>query len=117
MKKRPIAVTVIAGLLILGSCAGIVLGLVNTKSLSDDHYAILWIVAVNAAGMVAGGFILRGENWARWLAVAWIGFHVVITLWNPWQQRAMHWLIFGLIVFGLFRQEARKYFGARQASA
>ena len=28
--------------------------------------------------IVAGVFMLYGRNWARWLLVAWIAFHIVV---------------------------------------
>jgi len=30
--------------------------------------------SVRLSGIVAGVWMLRGENWARWLAIAWIVF-------------------------------------------
>ena len=36
--------------------------------------------------MVSGAFMLRGHNWARWLALAWIIFHVILSIFRlgPW---------------------------------
>ena len=59
---------------------------------------------------VAGVFLLFGRNWARWLAIAWIAFHVVLSIWNSWSQVAVHALMCALIAWALFRPAASRYF-------
>ncbi|HWE86906.1 MAG TPA: hypothetical protein VG267_18325 [Terracidiphilus sp.] len=117
MNKRPIAVTVVAILLVLGSAAGLAGDFMNSHSLSADHFESVWVGAVNVLGIVAAVFLFRGSNWARWLAIAWIAFHVAVSFWNPWQQLAMHGLIFALFAWILFRRDARAFFHPPQASA
>ena len=60
--------------------------------------------------VVAGGFLLRGDNWARWLAVAWIAFHVVLSAFHSYVQTAAHAVICGVIAWALFRPAAARYF-------
>jgi hypothetical protein len=117
MKKRPLAVVVVAVLLMLTGAGGLFVDFQHFQPVSADHYAIVWMVSVHALAIVAGIFLLRGSNWARWLAIAWMAFHVVISFWNPWQQLAMHGMILALFVWILFRQDARAFFRPAQASA
>ncbi len=116
MKKRPIGVVVVAILLVLGGGAGLAGDLMNSSSLSANHFESVWIAAVNVLGIVAGVFLFRGFNWARWLAIAWMAFHVAISFLNSWQQAAMHGVILVLIVWILFQREARAFFGAPRAA-
>jgi hypothetical protein len=117
MRKCPVAVIVVAILLMLTGAISLIGDFMNFKSVSADHYAIAWMVSVHALAIVAGIFLLRGSNWARWLAIAWMAFHVVISFWNPWQQLAMHGMILLLFVWVLFRQDARAFFRPAPASA
>jgi hypothetical protein len=110
MKKPPLAVIVLAVLLIAGGLIGLVGGLMNHTSLTADHYELLWIGVVNLLAMMAGIFILRGRGWARWLAVAWLAFHVAISIGHPLGQLIMHAILLLLFAYGLFRAEARPYF-------
>src|SRR5579863_4703646 len=64
---------------------------------------------------VAGVFLLFGRNWARWLAVAWIAFHVVLSIWNSWSQVAVHSVMCGLIAWALLRPQASQYFRRTRA--
>ena len=37
------------------------------------------ILLVGIIAIVAGVFLLRGARWARWLVLAWLAFHVVVS--------------------------------------
>jgi hypothetical protein len=58
--------------------------------------------------------MLRGNNWARWLALAWIAFHVVVSFFHSLQEVVVHSLLFMLIAYFLFSPEARAYFRHRE---
>lgn len=114
--KRPYEVTVIGVLLIL---TGISAAAYHFFKLTPRHAFEgwnAWIFPVEFAVIVLGAFILRGANWARWLAMAWMGFHVVISFWNPWSEIAVHALFFVVIAWALFRAESSAYFTGRAAS-
>lgn len=117
MKRRPIGVIVVAVLLLLAGVGGLVVDGQHLRTLSANHYETVWIALVHALAIVAAVFLLRGENWARWLTIAWMGFHVAISFLNSWQQAAMHGAILLLFVSILFSRDARGFFGAREASA
>lgn len=69
------------------------------------------VLAVGIAALVGGGFVLRGENWARWLLAVWMLLHVAISVGHPGQFLA-HLAIFGSLAFVLFRPRARAHFGS-----
>ena len=75
----------------------------------------LWVELIRILAIVAGIFLLRGRNWARWLALSWIAFHVVISFWHPWGQLVMHILVFAIFAFVLFRPAATRYFRSDRA--
>jgi hypothetical protein len=54
--------------------------------------------------------MLRGRNWARWIALAWIAFHVIVSAFHTVAEFSMHLLFFAAIAWGLFRPEAARYF-------
>jgi len=116
MKKRPLAVVVVAVLLMLTGAISLAGDLMNFKSVSADHYEIVWMVAVHLLAIVAGAFVLRGMNWARWLAIAWMAFHVAISIGHPAQQLIVHGLLLLLFVWLLFRADSRAYFRTRASA-
>jgi len=73
------------------------------------HHEDVWIEASELLAFVAGVFMLRGHNWARWLAAAWMAFHVVISF-PVVRQIAIHSLFLAVIVWVLFQSRAREHF-------
>jgi hypothetical protein len=110
--QRPLSVTLVALVLII---AGLV-GLIYQAKELDLHQPFqndtLWVELVRVLAIVSGIFMLRRSNWARWLAIVWIGFHVAISFLHSWQQVVMHAIVFAVFAFLLFRPAANRYFRA-----
>src|SRR5258708_35334263 len=70
--KRPFPVTILGRLFIVAGLAGLVYHL-SEKPL--DHW-IIPVSIVRIIAVVGGVFLLMGHNWARWLMLAWLPFHV-----------------------------------------
>jgi|SRR5579862_108361 len=110
MQTRPPTITVLAGLfLALG-----ILGLARTISEAAKHSLFksdeLWVLLLSFIAVICGAFLLRRQNWARWLAVVWIATHVAISFLNSIQEAAVHALFLLLMSYILFRPEANAWF-------
>jgi len=103
-KRIPVPVILIACLyLAVGICGFVV-------HFSDSHAPDwIWVEVTEFLAIVCGVFLLRARNWARWLAIAWMAFHVVISF-GELRQLAIHSLFFVLIVCCLFRADASRFF-------
>lgn len=112
MNKRPIAVTGVSWLMIAAGVLGLAHGFSETKTLRPFQYDLIWIALFGVAGIVCGIFMLRGNNWARWLTLVWLACHVAISFFNALQGVVVHAVIFALITYLLiFRSDVRAYFG------
>ncbi|HTV13135.1 MAG TPA: hypothetical protein VME68_00380 [Acidobacteriaceae bacterium] len=67
--------------------------------------------------LVSGVFLLRGHAWARWLAVAWVGFHVAVGSLHSVTRGIVHGAIFLLFTWMMFRPEINAWFRARSQTA
>jgi hypothetical protein len=56
-----------------------------------------------------------GQNWARWLALAWIAFHVVLSALHPIPELIIHAVFCAVFAWLLFRPEAARYFRGAQS--
>ena len=74
------------------------------------HTAEIAASLVRVLAIVAGVFLLRGQNWARWLATAWIAFHVVLSAFHSATEFGMHVVLCAVLGFFLFRRDASSYF-------
>jgi len=115
MKKRPLAVLIVGCLFIETGVLGLAYHLTDFKISKPVESELIWISLVRLLAIVSGVFMLLGRNWARWLALAWIAFHVVISF-PSIQQVVFHALLFLLIAYCLYRPEVRAYFNHREAA-
>jgi len=106
MGRKRIAVPVI-----LIACLYIAVGIGGFVVHFSDYRAPdwIWVEVTESIAIVCGVFLLRAHNWARWLAIAWMAFHVVISF-GEFGQLAIHSLFLVLIVWCLFRADASRFF-------
>lgn len=106
--KRPPAVTILGLLYIVvgvGSTAAHLYGKPTANELA-------WVTVLGLLAVVAGAFMLRAQNWARWLALAWMAFHVALSVFHPLHELIVHTALLVLFAYLLFRPDARAYFRA-----
>ena len=105
--QRPIAVTGVAWLLIVVGTAMFIFHSPDLRGLSWDVFLIEF---VELLAVLAGAFMLRRQNWARWLALAWMALHVALTAFPPFHGLVVHVLMFTGIAYLLLRSDAAEYF-------
>lgn len=76
------------------------------------QYDVVWVELVRLTAIICGVYMLRGHNWARWLALAWIALHVVVSAFHTLSELAIHSLFCAVIAWLLFRPVATRYFRA-----
>jgi hypothetical protein len=105
---RPVTVTIVACVYILMGVVGFAYHFTEMRQgLGGDA---VWVELLRLLAIVCGVFMLRGANWARWVALAWMALHVVISIFHSLPELALHCLFFTLIAWVLFRPDARRYF-------
>jgi len=68
------------------------------------------IVLVGAIAVLAGAFLLRGARWARWLLLAWLAFHVVVSTLNSFSDALPHVVLLLVVGYFLLGPPTSKYF-------
>jgi len=105
--KIPWPVIVIASLYLL---VGIVGFAAHFPELLARHPDAIGIEATELTAIICGVFLLLRQNWARWLALAWILFHVGLSLLHPLGELAVHGVFCLLIAWALFQPESTRWF-------
>lgn len=111
MKRRPLSVTIIGWLFILAGAVGLVYHLSDLSMRDPFPNDSVWVLVVRALAIAGGIFCLRGMNSGRWLLVAWMAYHVVLSYFHSVSQTVMHAILLGVIVVALFHPRASSYFG------
>lgn len=109
MNKRPLSVTTVAWVYIAVGVMGSIYHLRETLANHDYRNGTI-IELTEITALVAGIFLLRGHNWARWLALAWMLFHVVLSAFHSLREFAIHALICAAIAWALLHPAATRYF-------
>ncbi len=121
MDKRPRAITVISWIFI---AFGSIALLASSLSLVDTSAAQIiaelkahWMAhVVRILAVVSGVFMLYGYNWARWLLVVWLGYHVILSVLHSPLQLLVHTLFLAVALYFLFRPQASAYFRYTRAA-
>ena len=114
MTKRPISVTIISLIFAAAGVIGVVFHLTEFNLQQPFQYDLVWVVLIRLMAIVCGVYMLRGSNWARWLTLIWIAYHVILSGFHSLFELAVHSLLFAVFAYFLFRPRASEYFrGAR----
>jgi len=113
MPRRPISVTIVSCVYILAGAVGLIYHASEFK-LHPFPYGLIATELVRVLAIVAGIYMLRGANWARWLALGWMAFHVIVGALHGWMQFATHAAFLVVIALFLLRRPANEYFAGAQ---
>ena len=109
MKHRPLPVTIIGYLFIAAGAIGIIY---HAQELTEiaSRPEVIWVFFVRILAIVGGAFTLRGANWARWLILAWIIYHVILSFFHETAQLIMHAGLMIVLIVALFYPKANAFF-------
>ncbi len=117
MNKRPVSVTVISWLFIAAGTIGLVFHALDFKAGAPFQYELVWVLLLRLLAIVCGLFLLRGSNWARWVLLAWITYHVILSAFHNLPELAVHTLLLLVVAYFLLRPPAAAYFRNARAAA
>jgi hypothetical protein len=122
--RRPIAITILGWLFVVVGVAGLISSALSLKGdlagrppgLSAYRGEPGLVLTVRALAVVGGVLILYGVSWARWLLVAWMAWHVVLSLGHSRGELVVHAFFLVVLLFVLFNRRASAYFGNARAA-
>lgn len=116
LRKCPASVAIPAWLYIAVGAIGFAYHFRELSVGQALRYDGILVEATEVLAIVCGVFMLKGQNWARWLAVAWMAFHVVISAFHTFPEAAVHFLFLAIIAWLLFRRPADLFFTGQAAA-
>ena len=115
INERPVSVTIIASLFLIMGGVGLVYHATELKFGEQFPSEVFWVCLVRLLAVIGAIFLFRGHNWARWLLVLWMAYHVGLSFFHsPWQL-LVHTLFLAALVYLLFRKSASAYFRLAQS--
>jgi len=107
LARHPLSVTLVAYLFLASGIVGIAY---HARELATPGLDAWLVLFVRVLAIVAGAGMLRGANWARWLAIVWMAYHVVLSAWHSTSELITHVAVFVVVAYALTRADARMYF-------
>src|SRR5687767_9982048 len=104
MKQRPLSITLISYLFIAAGAVGIIYHASELNDVAMPEVSLVLFVRVLA--ILGGIFTLRGANWARWLLVVWIIYHMILSFFHSTAEVIMHFILSIVVVVSLFHPQA-----------
>lgn len=103
-------VTIIGWIFILAGTVGFVYHLneLNTRDLFAND--AVWLEFVRLLAIVGGILTLYGRNLGRWLLIAWMAYHVVLSYFHPLSELLVHVIVLVAVAYGLFRRKSDTFF-------
>jgi hypothetical protein len=105
--KRPVTVLIVACVYIAVGVLGFGYHFRELLAMQKDS---VWVETTEIVAIVCGVFLWRGQNWARWVALAWAAFHVMVSVLNAFHGVVVHSMLLVVIAWLLFRPESAEYF-------
>ena len=110
-RGRPWPVIAVAALFALAGVVGFVYHAMRLRDpgpVDRDLYLVLFI---RVLALVTGVLLVRGVAWARWMALAWMAYHVGLSaLELSVQGVAVHFALMVVIGYLLFRADSANFF-------
>src|SRR5688500_10472982 len=114
--KRPLVVTIIGWLFIAAGTVGFIYHFSELVIQNPFVNDAIWVLFVRLLAIAGGILILRGANLGRWLLVAWMAYHVVLSYFHTVSQLITHVLFLAAIAFALFHPRAAAFFRKKNTS-
>lgn len=102
-------VIILSCLFIIAGTVGIIYHVNDLRLLSSSSDAVL-VLVIRLLAIVGGVFALRRKNWARWLLLAWISYHVFLSLYHPLTELLLHTALLAAVVYIYFLAKSSSYF-------
>jgi hypothetical protein len=122
MSRRPVSITIIGCVFIAVGGIGLIAhawpmlhpGAPQALGGEAEPLGDLVLAAISSlAAMTGGAFVLNGRSWARWLLMAWLAFHVVLSAMHALVELVVHSLLAGVVLYVLFRPRAAAFFAKK----
>ena len=111
---RPVPVTVSGWLFLVAGLIGVAYHGKDFLKEGPFQYDLVWVCLVRLLAVVGAVFVLDGRNWARWLLVFWMVYHVALSAFHSVSEVVIHTLLLALIAGILFSAKASAYFRGRK---
>lgn len=110
MKHRPLPVIIVSILFIVAGAVGFIYHFKEFFEPDVKLLEVLFIQFVRLTAIACGILLFMSVNWARWLAVIWLLYHVIIGAYHSTSQMITHIVVLLIVVVLLYLPKSTAFF-------
>lgn len=110
MKNRPLPVVITALIFIITGFVGLAYHAHEYFEPGSTKFELVWVLFIRVLAIVCGFLLLCRVKWSRWLAITWLAYHVVLSLFHSASQTITHFVLLVIVSFLLFMPNSSAYF-------
>jgi len=110
MKNLPLPILVVSILFILAGSIGFTYHLKEFYQPDVNVSQLIWVLLLRILAIVCGSLLLLRMSWARWLAIAWLAYHVYIGAINSTSEMIAHIVLLVIVTVLLFLPVSTAFF-------
>jgi hypothetical protein len=114
MKIPPIPVVIVAVLFIIAGCAGLIYHANEYFGQPGFKPEIILAIVIRVLAIVCGWLLIKRVDWARWLALAWLVYHVILSLFHSSAETITHLLFLIGVTILLFLPTSTRFFKSKK---
>jgi hypothetical protein len=110
--KPPLTILIIGWLFVVVGAAGIIAGFWRSDLFAGGslHSDDMWAILSGVVALAGGILVLRSIGLGRWMILAWLVFHVVLSWLHTFTELIIHAALLLLIGYFLLRPQASVFF-------
>jgi hypothetical protein len=116
MERRPVKVVIVGLMFILAGCLGIAFHLKDFSQPGSKLSEVTWVLIVRLVAVICGVLLFFRVDWARWIAVIWLLYHVVLSAFHSTAELAVHIILLIAVTILLFLPVSSAYFRNKRES-
>ena len=110
-RARPWRVTAVGILFVFAGIVGFVYHALRLRQPGPVDRDLYVILSIRVIALVIGVLLLRRVSWARWMAMAWMAYHIGLSaVESSVQGVAVHFALLVIIGYLLLRPDSAAYF-------
>ena len=110
MKSPPLSIIVVSVLFIVTGCVGVAYHVQDYFEPRDKLVDLIWVLFLRILAIVCGVLLLLRISWARWLAISWLVYHIIISAFNSTPEMIAHIVLLVIVSVLLFLRVSSAYF-------
>lgn len=110
MKGRPLPIVIVSILFVIVGVAGFISHAKDLFASNQNLNETIWPLILAVIAVVCGLLLIVRISWARWLAIAWMACHVIISAFNSTSEMIAHIVFLIVISILLFLPVSTTYF-------